>query len=91
MNSEVNQIRELMAVFDTANSSLREIDLPGGPCEWRPRNDGEKAAFSALTNRENRQALKAWYAGIPSINPMADAFRKILERAIGDELPLGRG
>jgi hypothetical protein len=90
MSSERNVIAELMAIFDMVDSSLREIDLSDSRCEWHPRDDREKAAFNALTNRENRQALKAWYAGVLSISPLADAFRKILERAIGDDLPIGK-
>jgi hypothetical protein len=88
MNPEANEIIKLMAVFDTSNSSIREIDPTDRSFAWQPRGDKENAAFNSLTNQDNRQALKAWYASMTSINPLADAFRKILEQAINDDLPL---
>lgn len=46
--------------------------------------------FQALTSLENRKALKAWYRRSSAINPYADEFRRRLEQAIGEELPLGK-
>ncbi len=78
-------------VFSRPDSSFRTVRSEEDVKEWQPQTDEEQKAFDALIAKENRGLLKAWYAQFPSINPTADAFRRILERAIGKKLPLGKG
>jgi len=89
MNFEQEQIRKLMEVFDRIDSSLRRIETLEQAKQWLPNKNDEKSAFDALTSEENRMSLKAWYAGAHALNPRADLFRQILERAINEKLPLG--
>ena len=83
-----DKILPLMQVFDGINCSLRAIETDEQARQWRPRNGQEREAFEALVSQENRQALKLWYQRGDSINPHADIFRRILELATGEKLPL---
>jgi hypothetical protein len=89
MDVDTKLILELMMAFDGVDSSLRKFNMLASPSVWHPIGEKEEAAFRALTAIENRAALKKWYSAGFSINPVADALRKILERAIDEELPLG--
>lgn len=77
-----------MEVFDRIDSSIRQINSPQQALEWRPKTKLEQEAITRLTAVENRSALKIWYGQFPTINPTAEIFRQILERFIGEELPL---
>ncbi len=88
MNPGEAKIGTLMEVFSCVDSSLRQFEYLQQLDSWHPATEKERAAFDALTAVENRAALKVWYSSFPSINPVADKFRHILERAIGEELPL---
>jgi hypothetical protein len=41
-----------------------------------------------LTSSELRGPLKSWYLRHSTLNPAADEFRRMLEKAIGEPLPL---
>jgi len=91
MTEDTTLILELMKAFDGMDSSLRKCGVvSAGISGWRPVGEKEEAAFESLIALENRKALKNWYSVASSINPTANAFRKILEQAIGEELPLGK-
>ena len=79
-----------MSAFDKPNSSFLECYYRGDLSTWTPSTDEERVAFSKLTAPENRDALKQWFSRSSAINPGAEAFRVLLERAIGEQLPLGR-
>jgi hypothetical protein len=90
MDADTELIFELMRVFDGIDSSRRKLGVvSAGASGWHPIGEKEEAAFKALTALENRAALKKWYSGFSSINQAADAFRRILEQATGEELPVG--
>ncbi len=89
-NWKTDKILLLIGVFDGNESSLRQIRSEEQAREWRPNTEAEQKAFEELTSKENRELLKAWYLNITSINPTADRFRRILERAIGEEIPLAK-
>jgi len=91
MNSHLHEIRSLMEVFDSVDYSLRQFEYLGQFDTWQPMTQKEQKAFNALTAKENRDALKVWYSVLTSLNPVADQFRRILERAVGEELPLKGG
>jgi hypothetical protein len=86
--SQSDKIMWLMSAFDKPNSSFLECYYRGDPSTWTPSTEEEKLAFSKLTAPENRHALKEWFSRSPAINPGAEAFKVILERAIGEKLPL---
>jgi hypothetical protein len=84
-----DEIMWLMSAFDKPNSSFLECFYRGDLSIWKPTTDEERRAFTQLTAPENREALKEWFSRSSSINPGAEALRRILERAIGDQLPVG--
>ena len=88
MSPTENQIMWLMSEFDKPQSSFFNCYYRGDLSCWQPETSEEKEAFAALTSPENREALKKWYSQLPSINAGADAFHRILEKEIGEELPL---
>jgi hypothetical protein len=88
MNPEEDHILRLMEVFDRVDSSFRQVETFGQAGRWLPITDVERNAFAALVAPENRGALKTWYSSGSSLNPHADLFRRVLERAIGEDLPL---
>ena len=62
----------------------------GDLTRWQAETEDEKRAFAELTDLKNRVALKNWYLKLSSINPGAEVFRQILQRAINEELPLAK-
>jgi hypothetical protein len=80
-----------MDIFGRSDSSIRQIKSSEQAQAWRPETEIEQEAFSLLTSKENRVELKKWYLQISTINPLAEMFRQILERAINEKLPLGSG
>lgn len=61
---------------------------------WFKLAEGEQSAraleaIRRLSHPEMRPALKKWYLQQREVNTAADAFRHELEKAIGEELPLG--
>ncbi len=76
-------------VFSRPDSSFRRVRSEEDVKEWRPETDRERIAFEGLIAEESRLSLKAWYSTLSSVNPTADAFRRILERAIGEKIPVG--
>lgn len=89
MSTAQDKILSLMSVFDRIDSTGRQIENEAEAFRWRPAEGMEKEAFDALIALENRPALKEWYASIPAINPHAELFRRVLERATSDCLPVG--
>jgi hypothetical protein len=83
-----DKITKLMQVFDLWESSFREARRQGKIAEWRPQGTDEINAFEALIALENRAELKAWYSMYPSLNAGAESFRQVLERSIGEPLPI---
>ena len=90
MPSTHDRIMWLFSAFEKPTSSFLECFYRGDLSTWRPGTEEERRAFDQLTAPENRQALKAWYARYPSINPGAEALHRILEKAIGERLPIGK-
>ncbi len=88
MALKLDEIMWLMSAFDKPDASFFECYYRGDLSTWTPRTEQEKLAFSKLTDPENREALKQWFSRSSAINPGAEAFRRILERAIGEKLPL---
>jgi len=74
-------------VFTKPQSSFREVETAEDANVWEPQGDEEKEAFAKLVANENRELLKAWYARHDYLNPAADLFHQVLERAIGERLP----
>jgi hypothetical protein len=75
-------------VFSKSDSSFRTVsDEDFGT--WQPRTKEEQAAFGCLVAEENRQLLRLWYARFPALDGRADLFRRLLEHATGEKLPLG--
>ncbi len=83
------RIMWLLSAFDKPQSSFFVCYYRGDLSRWFPETEEEKSAFVELTAPENREALKGWYARCPSINPGAEALRRILEKAIGEQLLIG--
>ena len=77
-------------VFTKPDSSWRKVRNEQNWSKRTPQTEEERRAFEALIAKENRELLKAWYAQFPSVNQTADSFRRILERAIGESLPLAK-
>jgi hypothetical protein len=84
-----DRIMWLLSAFDKQQSSFFIAYYRGDPSTWLPEGDEEKSSFAELTAPENRESLKQWYARREAINPGAEAFRRILERAVGEPLPVG--
>jgi hypothetical protein len=84
-----DKIMWLLSAFDKPTSSFLECYYRGDLSTWQPGTEEESRAFGQLTAPENREALKKWYARCPSINLGAEAFHRILEKAIGERLPIG--
>ena len=78
----------LFTAFEKVNSSFFNCYFRGDLATWKPGTDEEKEAFASLIAPENREDLRKWYAQLTSINAMADALRRILEREIGEHLPI---
>jgi hypothetical protein len=78
-------------IFSRPDSSFRKVRSEEDVREWQPQSKLEREAFEALIADENRHQLKAWYAQFPSINPAAEAFRQILQKAIKEELRWQKG
>jgi hypothetical protein len=83
-----NEIIWLLSAFDKPAASFFECYYRGDLSAWKPTTREEIQAFAQLTAPENRQAVKEWYSKSSAINPGAEAFRAILERAVGEKLPL---
>ena len=79
----------LFSAFDKPWSSFFTCYFRGDLTTWKPDTDEERRAFASLVAPENREDLRKWYAQLTSINAMADALRHILEREIGEDLPIG--
>ena len=77
-------------VFSRPDSSFRKVRSEDDVRDWLPCTEDEREAFEALIALENRVALKNWYSQFESLNPTADAFRRVLERAAGEPLPFGK-
>jgi hypothetical protein len=90
MDTKSNQILLWIDVFSRPDSSFRVVRSEEDVREWKPTSEAEQIAFNALIALENRQALKAWYVQFPMLNPKADAFRRVLEQATDDLLPIGK-
>jgi len=90
MTPNENKIFWLLSTFDNPRSTFFNRYYRGDLSSWEPGTQEEKTAFSDLTAPVNRAALKAWYSSVSSINPGAEAFRQILERAINEALPVGK-
>jgi len=89
-NWKDDRILVWMDVFSRPDSSFRAVRSEEDVRGWQPQSQGEQEVFGELVAIENRKSLKMWYAQFPDLNPSADAFRRILERAIGEELPIGK-
>ena len=83
-----DKIMWLLSEVDKPQSSFFNCYHRGDLSCWQPGTNEEKKAFAELTSLENREALRKWYYQLHSINPGADVFRRILEKEIGEELPL---
>lgn len=82
------RILPLMNVFDVPGNSLRTVPFGERVARWQPWSGIEREAFDALLAVENRSFLRDWYgAWLGELNPAAEEFRQILERAIGEPLP----
>jgi hypothetical protein len=90
MTPDENRIMWLLSAFDNPRSSFFNCYYRGDLSSWEPETQEEKEAFGELTTIGNHTALKVWYAKLTSINPAAEAFRQILQKAIKEELPLGK-
>ena len=90
LNPAQQQIISLIEVFDRVDSSFRQAASDEQALMWCPSKGREEQAFRDLVAPYNREALKNWYASISAINPQADRFRIVLERATGDSLSVGR-
>jgi hypothetical protein len=84
-----NKMMVVFSAFDKPSSSFFTCYFRADISTWKPETDEEKKAFATLIAPENREELRDWYARLASINAMADALRKILEREIGEPLPVG--
>lgn len=80
------RILPLMAVFDRPDSSIREVPHGRRVTDWRPRVGIEQEAFAALLAPETRPFLEEWYQDAGEMNPAAQEFRRVLERALGEPL-----
>ena len=78
----------LLSAFESPRTAFFHHYYQGDLDAWQPQTREEIEAFSQLTAPANRTALKVWYLKQFLINPVADAFRQILEKAINEELPL---
>ena len=88
MTANDKNIMWLLSAFDYPRTAFFHYYYHGDLQSWRPSSREEQEAFHQLTAAGNRAALKAWYHKQPSIHPVADAFRRILEKAINEELPI---
>ena len=88
MTPAEDKIMWLLSAFDKPQSSFFNCYYRGDLSCWQPTTPEEKEAFAELIAPANREALKEWYTRLHSINPGAEAFRRVLERAVGEELPL---
>jgi hypothetical protein len=84
------QVMWLMSAFDKPQSSFFLSHYRGDVSSWEPTTDEEKQALAELTAPENRESLREWYAQAPSINEGAKVFHDILEKIIGEKLPIGK-
>ena len=84
-----NKMMVLFTAFEKVNSTFFISFFRGDLTAWKPGTGEEKEAFAALIALENREELKKWYSELSSINAMADALRRILEREIGEKLSVG--
>ena len=91
MNWKDDKILMWIDVFTKPDSSFRSVRNEEDVRQWQPCNEEERKAFEALIAKENRALLKAWYARSTWVGGPPDLFRQILERAIGEEIPLGKG
>ena len=89
MTSAEKNILWLLSAFDSPRTLFFHHYYHGDLNTWQPQTREEKECFNQLTTPANRAALKAWYGKMPFINPVADAFRQLLEKAINENLPLG--
>jgi hypothetical protein len=87
-NWKEDKILLLIDIFGKPQSSFREVKSVEDAKAWQPQSEEERNAWAELISKENRELLKAWYAIGSYLNPTADYFRRALEQAIGEELPL---
>ena len=90
MNWKDDKILLWIDVFTKPDSSFRSVRSEEDVRRWEPHNEEERQAFEALIAKENRELLKAWYARSTWVGGPPDLFRQILQKAIGEELPLGK-
>jgi hypothetical protein len=89
MNWKDDKILLWIDIFTKPNSSFRSVGNEEDGRQWQPNDGEEKVAFEALIAKENRELLKAWYARSTQVEGHPDLFRKMLENAISEELPVG--
>ena len=75
-------------VFSKPDSTFRLVKTEQDVSRWQPHTEEEKQAFSKLIAKEHRELLKAWYAQFSQLDGTANIFRRILERAVGEVIPL---
>lgn len=83
-----------MSIMTSLPEELRPICALLDAWHWFKLAEGEQSprvleAIRRLSYPEMRPALKKWYLQQRHINTAADEFRHELEKAVGEELPLG--
>jgi hypothetical protein len=86
--TDAKLILNLMEAFGWIDSSFRQVGTREEAERCVPGTEREKKEFAELAAMKNRSALKAWYAVGGPLNPHAELFRQVLERAIGEGLPI---
>jgi hypothetical protein len=82
-----------MAIMTSLPEDLREICALLDAHHWFGLADGPespqmKEAFELLISSERRSALKKWYARLPVTEETENSLRRIIERAVGEKIPL---
>ena len=85
---DASTIHELLCELDQLQITFQEPDL-GRTERWTPESPSGKNIFRQLVAKENRDALRKWYASLPKveINVAAKNLKASLEHAIGEQLP----
>jgi len=84
----------VVSLITTLPEDLRSASGLMDAFHWFNVSEGERSqrareTFQRLTSRELRPALRKWYRhGQGEMNPAASEFHRLLERTIGEELPL---
>jgi hypothetical protein len=86
---------KVVLAITTLPEELRPICALLDAWHWFRLTEGEQSprvseAIRHLADPQMRPALKSWYLKTSNLNVAADEFRRILEQAAGEELPLGR-